>query len=99
MTSDDIDVQFLPRGGLPQEEKDAWCQIIAAAVAQDNGSLSVVFKQTADAWLMESFHWFQAGSSAFQTAGAMASAPLRERALAALRDAGKPVVGTRSNGP
>jgi hypothetical protein len=98
MTPDDVDVAFVPSHGLLTEERNAWCQLIAQAVANDRGTLTVVFVQGPGGWEMRSFLWHAPGGSFVEVASPAKAAPLRERALAALRAAGKPIIGTRANG-
>jgi hypothetical protein len=94
MTPDDVDVDFFPREALPAEERDAWCRIITAALADEAGALSVVFTRAEGGWVIQGFHWFRPGGAMLQAAGGDVTAPLRERAAAALRAAGKPLVGS-----
>ncbi len=92
MTVKDVAVQFhLNPGGLPRAERDEWARIVAAALAGEEGTATAVFQWRDHAWSLSDLrlqpaHWF------LEPAGPQATAPLRARAVAALKAAGKNVL-------
>lgn len=92
MTNEDVDLAFIPRDGLSQQEKETWRRIVVAALERERGSVSVVFTNADTGWLLRGFFWFKPGAAFFQVAGAADSTPLRARVLGALHDAGKSVL-------
>ncbi len=95
MHPDDVDVEFLPATALAKPERDEWCRIVAAALADDPGTASAVFATSSRGWVLQALHWYKPGSGFLQSAGWDATAPLRKRVIAALRAAGKDVVESR----
>lgn len=91
MTNEDVDVAFIPREGLSRQEREIWRRIVVTALERERGSLSVVFTNAGDRWLLRGLFWFKPGAF-FPLASTSDLAPLRSRVIDALQGAGKSVV-------
>lgn len=90
MEPDDLDLHFYPVLALPDAERDEWHRIVLSAIPETSGTLTVVFVQDGDGWVLEGFLW-AAPSGGFIPLPRGRYRPLRSRVVSALTSAGKPV--------
>ena len=92
MTTDDVDLNFTPPEQMPVVAGRPWAHIVASALADVPGCVTMVLDHVRVGWLLHAFLWYEAGSPAFRSADPTRSAPLRRRVVDALKSEGKAVL-------
>ncbi len=87
----DVDLEFEPKSAMPDEEQQAWRDIVTKALTDAPGGVTATFVQEGDVWILRAFTWGKAAREGFHVAHNDEVAPWRDAMLQALKKAGKPV--------